>query len=241
MEAFLVIPGECVGLAAVIVCQEAFGINTHIKEVCRRFALDGYVALAPDMYHRSGKLLTYSYDDPRRREPFSALTNLGVESDINTALDFLTSLPQVDAARIGTVGFCVGGFMAFLAACRTRVATSVCFYGGGIVNHRVGLLLEPILPEAPRIAVPVLCLFGELDASIPSAEVEAIEKALTAQSLGHELVVYPGANHGFFCDERSSYKPDAASDAWQRTIQWLKRHLKVSSFRSPDVSDVSAR
>ncbi len=231
MGAFQVIPGNGPGLPAIVVCQEAFGVNTHIEEVCRRFAREGYVALAPDMYHRSGKFLTYAYDDPGRRQPFAALTNSGIESDINMALDHLAALPQVDVARIGVVGFCVGGFMAFLAACRTRVATAVCFYGGGIVNHREGLRLEPVLPEAPRIAVPVLCLFGELDTSIPPAEVEAIEKTLAAQSLGHQIVVYPGAGHGFFCDERGSYKPDAASDAWRRTVQWLEVRLKIPGSR----------
>lgn len=231
MGAFQVVPDDGSRMPAIVVCQEAFGVNTHIMEVCRRFAREGYVALAPDMYHRSGRLLTYAYDDPGRRQPFSVLTNSGMESDINLALDYLTALPQVDAARIGTVGFCVGGFMAFLAACRTRVATAVCFYGGGIVNSREGLRLEPVLPEAARIGVPVLCLFGELDASIPPPEVEAIKKSLASASRGHEVVIYPGAQHGFFCDERSSYKPDAAADAWRRTVNWLELRLKAQGSR----------
>jgi carboxymethylenebutenolidase len=235
MDAFQVIPEGDTPAPAVIIAQEAFGVNTHIKDVCRRFAREGYVALAPDMYHRTGRMLTFAYDNPKRREPFSALTNDGIESDVNAALAHLSDLPQADAARIGIVGFCVGGFMAFLAACRTDVATAVCFYGGGIVNRREGLKLEPLLSEADRIRVPVLCLFGEKDASIPLAEVEAIRNRLAMQPREHEVHVYPGAEHGFFCDERGSYKADAADDAWRRTVQWLELRLKaLASFPTED-------
>src|ERR687898_703845 len=86
MEAFQVIPKGASDAPAIIVAMEAFGVNTHIRDVCRRFAREGYVALAPDMYHRTGKMLTYAYDDPRRRDAFSALTNGGIETDVSAAL-----------------------------------------------------------------------------------------------------------------------------------------------------------
>ena len=235
MEAFEVTPAGVTDAPAVIVAMEAFGVNTHIREVCRRFAREGYVALAPDMYHRTGKMLTYAYDDPRRREPFAALTNAGIEADVNAALAHLARSPAVDGARVGIVGFCVGGFMAFLAACRTEVATAVCFYGGGIVNRREGLKLEPLLAEADRIRVPILCLFGEKDASIPPAEVDAIRARLAMQPREHAVHVYQGAEHGFFCDERASFKRDAADDAWRRTREWLELRLKaLASFPTED-------
>jgi carboxymethylenebutenolidase len=226
MDAFQVIP-EGKSLPGIVIAMEAFGVNSHIKEVCRRFAREGYAVIAPDFYHRTGKMLTYAYDDPKRREPFSALTNSGIESDINAALKHLGGLKEVDAGRVGIVGFCVGGFMAFLAACRTEVATAVCFYGGGIVNSREGLKLEPLLTESANIKVPVLCLFGEKDASIPMAEVDAVRSRLGMQPREHEVVVYPGAEHGFFCDERGSFKADAADDAWKRTVKWLELRLKA--------------
>jgi carboxymethylenebutenolidase len=226
MDAFQVIP-EGKSLPGIVIAMEAFGVNSHIKEVCRRFAREGYAVIAPDFYHRTGKMLTYAYDDPKRREPFSALTNGGIENDVNAALKHLGGVKEVDAGRVGIVGFCVGGFMAFLAACRTEVATAVCFYGGGIVNPREGLKLEPLLTEAANIKVPVLCLFGEKDASIPMAEVDAIRNRLGMQPREHEVVVYPGAEHGFFCDERGSFKADAADDAWKRTVKWLELRLKA--------------
>jgi carboxymethylenebutenolidase len=235
MKAFQVIPEGADRAPALIVAQEAFGVNGHIKEVCRRFAREGYVALAPDLYHRSGELLTYGYDDPARREPFSALTNAGITSDIEAALAHLATLPAADRNRAGIVGYCVGGFVAFLAACRTDVATAVCFYGGGIVNRREGLKLEPVLTEADMIKVPILCLFGEKDTSIPPEEVRAIEASLARQPREHEVVVYPGAGHGFFCDERAAYDRDAAEDAWRRTRAWLELRLKsLASFPTED-------
>ena len=227
MDAFLVKPEGLGSGPAVIVAMEAFGVNSHIKEVCRRLAREGYVVIAPDFYHRTGKMLTYAYEDPKRREAFSQLTNDGIEADVNAALAYLSALDQVDRGRIGIVGFCVGGFMAFLAACRTEVATAVCFYGGGIVNHREGLKLEPILGEADNMKAPVLMLFGEKDSSIPMSDVEAIRNRLGIQTREHEIVVYPGAEHGFNCDERASFHPEAAKDAWDRTILWLELRVKA--------------
>ena len=227
MDAFIVAPEGASAAPAVIVAMEAFGVNSHIKEICRRLAREGYVALAPDFYHRTGKMLTYAYEDPKRREPFSALTNDGIEADVNAALAHLKATDGVDGARIGIVGFCVGGFMAFLAACRTDVATAVCFYGGGIVNPREGLKLEPLLTEAANIKVPVLMLFGEKDSSIPISDVDAIRDRLGMQPRDHEVVVYPGAEHGFNCDERASFHAQASADAWARTTKWLELRLKA--------------
>lgn len=235
MKAFQAVPDGARRAPALIVAQEAFGVNGHIQALCRRYAQEGYVALAPDLYHRSGTLLTYGYDDPRRREPFSAMTNEGVTMDVEAALGYLRELPAADPGRIGIVGYCLGGFVAFLAACRTDVATAVCYYGGGIVNRREGLKLEPVLGEAEKMRVPVLCLFGDRDASIPMDEVEAIRERLGRQPREHEVVVYPGAGHGFACDERGSYDRDAAQDAWARTRAWLELRLKgLASFPTED-------
>jgi carboxymethylenebutenolidase len=235
MEAFQVLPRSASGAPALLVAQEAFGVNAHIEEVCRRFAREGYVTLAPDFYHRSGRRLTYGYDDPRRGEPFSALTNEGIESDLTAALAHLDGLPEADGGRVGVAGFCLGGFIAFLAACRTNVATAVCFYGGGIVNPREGLTLEPLLAEADNIRVPVLCFFGGRDTSIPMSEVRAIERRLGMQARAHEVVVYPEAEHGFFCNERASYDQAAAQDAWGRSVRWLELRLKtLAAFPTED-------
>ena len=211
---------------AVIVLQEAFGVDDHIRSVCRRLAREGYVAVAPELYHREGDGIVLGYDDFSRVRPhLAALDNGGVAADLNATLSALRSDPAVDGGRIGAVGFCAGGFAAFLAACRTDVAASVCFYGGGIARERPGMRLSPLLEEAEGIACPVLAFFGEQDASIPAADVGALGERLRALGKSFEIVVYPGAGHGFFNDARASYRAAAAVDAWQRTLEFFGKTI----------------
>ncbi|HKB69609.1 MAG TPA: dienelactone hydrolase family protein [Thermoanaerobaculia bacterium] len=226
MEAHRAAPPDGDRGPAVVVLQEAFGVDDHVRSVCRRFAREGYVALAPELYHREGSGRTFGYDDFAAVRPhLAALTNDGIASDIRAALGAVRADRSVDGARVAAVGFCAGGFAAFLAACRTDVAAAVCFYGGGIVRERPGMKLAPLLPEAAGVSCPVLAFFGAEDASIPAADVEAIGARLRALGKTFEIVSYPGAGHGFFNDERSSYRADAAVDAWQRTLDWLERRL----------------
>jgi carboxymethylenebutenolidase len=226
MEAHRAAPPDGEPSPAVVVLQEAFGVDDHIRSVCRRFARSGYVAIAPELYHREGAGRTFGYEDFAAVRPhLAALTNDGIASDLRAALAALRSDPAVDGARLAAVGFCAGGFAAFLAACRSDVAAAVCFYGGGIVRERPGMKIRPLLPEADRIACPLLALFGAEDASIPSEDVEAIGTRLRALGKPFEIVSYPGAGHGFFNDERASYRADAAVDAWRRTLEWLEQSL----------------
>lgn len=226
MEAHRAAPPDGERNPAIVVLQEAYGVDDHIRSICRRFAREGYVAIAPELYHREGPGRTFGDGDFAAARPhLAALGNDGVASDVRAALATLRSDPAVDGVRIAAVGFCAGGFAAFLAACRSDVATAVCFYGGGIARERPGMGLRPLLPEADRIACPVLAFFGAEDASIPAEDVEAIGTRLRALGKTFEIVTYPRAGHGFFNDERSSYRADAAVDAWQRTLEWLARRL----------------
>jgi carboxymethylenebutenolidase len=226
MEAHRASPPDGDPSPAVVVFQEAFGVDDHIRSVCRRFAREGYVAVAPELYHREGAGLTFPYDDFAVVRPrLAALTNDGIAADVRAVLARLRSDPAVDGERIAAVGFCAGGFAAFLAACRTDVAAAVCFYGGGIARERPGMKLRPLLPEAGGMACPVLAFFGTEDASISAADVEAVGARLRELGKTFEIVSYPAAGHGFFNDERPSYRADAAVDAWQRTLDWLERRL----------------
>lgn len=220
MDAFVADPGQ--GGPALLVIQEAFGVNDHIQDICRRLAAAGWLAVAPDLFHRSGKRLTYGYDEFQKIMPiFAALTNDALETDIRAALDWLRGR----ATRVGVVGFCMGGFSAFLAACRTDVDSAVCFYGGGIVHAREGLAMRPVLKEAVNMKCPVLLFFGGRDKSIPRDDVRTIEDALTRLDKKHEVVVYDDADHGFNCDRRASYHAPSAADAWRRTIDWFQKTL----------------
>ena len=227
MQAFVATPDGRPPWPAVVVLQEAFGVNGHIRDVCRRLANAGFVALAPELYHRDAAGVEVDYTDfPSARKYLAEVTNDGLTTDLRASLAHLRSSSSVDSAHVGVVGFCMGGFAAFLAACRTDAAAIVVLYGGGIIHARPGLKMAPLLEEANRISAPLLCIFGEKDTGIPLEHVEAIRTRLQDLGKTHEVVVYPEAGHGFLCLERASYHEAAATQAWQRLIDWFDRSLR---------------
>jgi carboxymethylenebutenolidase len=226
MDVHLVKPEGAGPFPGVVVVQEAFGVNAHVLDVCTRLAAAGYAALAPEIYHRRGAGIAVPYEVPApAMAELALLTNDGLEVDLAAALDRLRNEDGVDPARVGLVGFCVGGFAVFLGACRLDPGASVAFYGGGIVRPREGMLLEPVLDEADAIDAPLLCLFGAGDGGIPPADVEAIRARLAQVGSGCEVHVYEGAKHAFFNDMRPNFHAQAAADAWVRTLDWFGRYL----------------
>lgn len=218
--------GDGAAVGAVVVIQEAFGVNPHIEDVTRRFADAGYHAAAPHLFHRTGSP-SFGYEDfSLVMEHMGALTDDGMLSDVRTALDHLAGAGW-PAAKTGVVGFCMGGRTSFLVAGNVSIGAGVGFYGGGIVtgrNERMGSLLDLV----PTLKAPWLGLFGDEDQSIPVEDVERLRKELAEHApVDTEVVRYPGAEHGFHCDARPSYSPAAAADAWRRTLDWLHRHLAV--------------
>jgi carboxymethylenebutenolidase len=208
---------------AVVVIQEAFGVNEHIKDVTRRFAAAGYHAAAPSLFHRAGGG-TADYGDFGAVIPlYEGVSDDGVLADIDVTLDHLRQAGFSDSS-IGVVGFCFGGRVSFLVAARRTLGASVGFYGGGIVSkHALGF--EPLIGEVGDLKTPWLGLFGDADGSIPVEDVETLRTALQNAPVETEIVRYPNAEHGFHCDVRDSYHPEAAADGWQRTLAWFKAHL----------------
>jgi carboxymethylenebutenolidase len=218
MPCFVVRPVGDAPAPAVLVIQEAFGLNAHIKDVSRRIAGEGYVALAPDLYWRTGKGRTVGYDDLAEAiRLMQGLKDAEIVADVGSAIAHLERQPFVRADRIGITGFCMGGRVSYLAACELpdKIKATAPFYGGGIA---VG--------GTERLRAPVLAFFGEKDAFIPLASVKELEAALERHGKQAEVIVYPGAEHGFFCDERGSYQAAAAADAWERLRKFLALHLK---------------
>lgn len=202
---------------AVLVIQEAFGLNAHIKDVTQRIAGEGYVALAPDLYWRGGKGRSVAYDDLGEAiRIMQTLKDGEIVTDVGNAIAFLEKDESVRADRIGITGFCMGGRVSYLAACELpdKIKAAAPFYGGGI----------PI-DKTAKLKAPVLAFFGEKDAFIPLDFVEQLRREAAAQKKQVEVVVYPGADHGFFCNERASYNAKAAADAWQRLKTFLATHL----------------
>ncbi|HEY6866826.1 MAG TPA: dienelactone hydrolase family protein [Candidatus Eisenbacteria bacterium] len=227
MDAYVSRPDGAPRVPAVVVVQEAYGVNGHIRDVCDRFAREGYLAVAPELFHREGRGVEVPYSDMESAlRHLRVLTNEGLEMDLAAAFQHARSRSEVRPGEVGIVGFCVGGLAAFIAACRLAPDATVSFYGGGIARPRPQFKLQPVLREARGIRAPILCLFGAEDQGIPPEDVAAIRDALDGIQAAHEVVVYPGAGHAFFSDARPSYHAPSAADAWRRTLDWLGRHVR---------------
>jgi len=212
---------------AVIVVMEAFGLNAHIKDVSERIAREGYVAIAPDLFYRFGSPIVPYGDVPRAIAYIQRFDDAALMAELGVVIQHLKGRHEVRSDRIGIVGFCVGGRIAFLTACRhpAAIKVAVSFYGGGIAADT---------PSAPinladRIQCPVLCFFGEADKMIPMDQVRRLDETLKRLKKTAEVKVYKGAGHGFFCDDRASYDAGSAQNAWEMVRSWLAKYLKSSS------------
>ncbi|MFQ5915233.1 MAG: dienelactone hydrolase family protein [Nitrospinota bacterium] len=218
-------PGKHPGL---LVFEEIFGVNDHIQDVCRRFAGEGYAAFAVEHFHREKEVMTPYSDIAVGLEKKGRLKDAELAAEMRAAADYLKGLDGVNENRVGAIGYCMGGRLSYLAAAKLpELAACVVYYGGGIVSDD----LNENTPVAPvsltkDIPCPVLGHFAENDHSIPLDHVERIKKALGDAGKTHEVFVYEGTVHGFFCDVRDSYHPEAAKVSWGRTLAFLKKNLK---------------
>ena len=196
--------------AAVVVIQEIFGVNHHIRAVCDRLAGEGYVAIAPAIFDRVERNFQsgYSPDEVTVARKFIANPDwAAMLRDTQAAIDAVKTIGPV-----GIVGFCLGGSVAFAAATKlTGLSAAVGYYGGVIVRFA---------DDKPK--VPTQLHFGEKDAGIPLTDVETIR----AKRPDVEIHIYSGAQHGFHCDERASYDKASADMAWPRSLAFFARHLK---------------
>jgi carboxymethylenebutenolidase len=222
MDVYEVTPdGEPRG--AVIVIQEAFGVNDHIQDVTRRVAAAGYLGVAPALFHRAGGG-TAPYDDFSKVMPFfEGISDDGILVDVDATIAHLEA-SGFDRTRIGIVGFCFGGRVTFLTAVRRKLGAAVGFYGGGIVSSSP-LGLPALVEEAADLQTPWLGLFGDLDRGIPIDDVEVLRSRLGDAEVVADIVRYAEAEHGFHCDARDAYHEASAIDAWQRTLDWFATHL----------------
>ncbi|MEM1242426.1 MAG: dienelactone hydrolase family protein [Cyanobacteria bacterium P01_H01_bin.26] len=212
---------------AIIVLQEIFGVNGHIRDVTERLAREGYVALAPALYHRQapGFETGYTPEDVQVGRQYKVQTRADeLLGDIQATIDYARTLPQVRPGGVGCIGFCFGGYVAYLAATLQDTVAIASFYGAGIPDTAFGP--GPVaLARTPQITGTLHCFFGREDASIPAASVGQIRSALQQAHVDHQIFEYDGAGHGFFCDRRGSYNPDAAADAWEKVKQLFAEHL----------------
>ncbi|WP_369408239.1 dienelactone hydrolase family protein [Leptolyngbya ohadii] len=222
---------------AIIVIQEIFGVNSHIRDVTDRFAKLGYVAIAPAIYQRiaPGFETGYTPEDIQLGRKYKEQTRVDeLLSDIRSTIAYLSAKPNVDPDAIGCIGFCFGGLVVYLAATLPEIKATASFYGAGISNWSPGIgesSGKPTIAYTPEIKGTLYGFFGMEDPSIPPDHVDQIEAALQQSTIPHRIFRYANAQHGFFCDQRSSYQPEAAADAWNRVQELfssvLDNHAKA--------------
>ena len=223
METYEAKPKEGGAHPAVIVLMEAFGLNGHIKNVTERIAREGYVAIAPDLYHRETERVVPYAELQKAVGIMNRLQDPKMMDDVGAVIAHLKAQSYVKAGSIGVTGFCMGGRFTYLAAAHHNkdVKAAVAFYAGGVPMGN-----PSPLSRTGEINCPIYLFFGGKDPLIPAEHVAQINKALTDAHKTFMMKVYPEATHGFFCDERPSYHADAAKDAWEKFKSFFAQHLK---------------
>ena len=208
---------------AVLVVQEIFGVHEHIKDVCRRLAKLGYLAVAPELYARQGDVASLNEIDEIRKI-VAQVPDAQVMADLDAAVAWISSSRKGNPNKLGITGFCWGGRIVWLYAAQSaQVKAGVAWYGRlvGKANE-----LQPAHPldVAMALKAPVLGLYGGSDQGIPLETVEQMTKALRTADSRSEIVVYPETPHAFFADYRASYRKEAAEDGWGRLLAWFKQN-----------------
>ncbi|AFY38046.1 dienelactone hydrolase family protein [[Leptolyngbya] sp. PCC 7376] len=228
IDAYLAQPTTNELCPAVIVVQEIFGVNAHIREVTERVAALGYVAIAPAIYQRiaPGFETGYAPEDIKLGRQYKVQTKASeLLSDLQATVDYLYALPQVQQKGIGLIGFCFGGHVAYLGATLDAVKATASFYGAGIANWCPGEEEPTTIDRTADIDGEIYCFFGKEDTSIPMEQVKQIEAALQNNNIKHQIFIYDNAGHGFCCDRRASYEPTAAADAWEKACRLFEHVL----------------
>ncbi|OWP62275.1 dienelactone hydrolase [Hymenobacter amundsenii] len=213
--------GPAPGVAAapgIILFQEAFGVNAYIRSVADRLAAAGYVVVAPELFHRTAEPgQEFSYDDfPSVMAHYQAVTPETMTHDAQAAYDWLQGQPNVRPDRIGSLGFCLGGQVSFVANAVLPLSAGVSYYGGGL-HTRTAM--------APDLHAPHLFFWGGLDEHISPEHRQQVTAALDAAGQPYINTVISDADHGFHCDARGSYNPAAAAEAWALTLAFLQDKL----------------
>jgi len=223
MDCYVAQPKDGGSYPGIVVIQEAFGVNNHIKKVTERIAAEGYMAIAPDIFHREAENLIPYSDMPKAIATLQRVQDPKAMEDVGAAIAHLKSQSNVKAGSLGVIGFCMGGRLTYLTAAQhaNDIKAAVPYYGGGIPMGK-----PSPLSRTGEIKCPMYLFFGAKDQLIPMDQVGQINTELTTKKVNFQMKIYPEAGHGFFCDERGSYNEAAAKDAWEKTKSFFAQHLK---------------
>jgi carboxymethylenebutenolidase len=218
MRAYTAFPSSTGPVPGIILLQEAFGVNHHIRSVADRLAAAGYAVVAPELFHRTaapGLEIDYS-DFPSAAPHFQGITVEGLTADLQAAHGWLTAQALVQTDKIGSIGFCLGGRVSFLANAVLPLAAAVSYYGGGT---------QMLKDRASDLHATHLFFWGGLDTHIKKEHITEVTEALDAAQKPYINTVISYADHGFNCDERPSYQPEAAKEAWALTLAFFGEKL----------------
>jgi carboxymethylenebutenolidase len=214
-DAYLALPPAGRG-PGLLLLQEIFGVNPHIRGVAEQFALAGFTVLAPDLFWRQARRVELGYVGAEREQALALMRSVTREdavADMSASVAALRARPEC-GPHVGAIGYCMGGRLAYTAAALCNVDAAVAYYGGGIATQ---------LDLAPLIRCPVLFHHAERDASIPPEAVAAVQAAMAAAPAAAAFHLYPGAEHGFNCWARATYHPPSAALALGRSLEFLAR------------------
>jgi carboxymethylenebutenolidase len=223
IPAYRAMPAGGKNLATILVVQEIFGVHEHIKDVCRRFAKAGYLAIAPEMYFRQGDVSKLKDNKEIFAVVVSKVPDAQVMSDLDAALAWATKNGG-DNKRIGITGFCWGGRITWLYTAHNKnVKAGVAWYGR-LVGDSTAMTPKHPLDLVDQINAPVLGLYGGADAGIPNDTVDKMNAALKEKGKPSMIHLYPDTPHAFHADYRPSYRKEQAADGWKRATEWFKKH-----------------
>ena len=223
IPAYRAMPSQGRSFPVVLVVQEIFGVHEHIKDVCRRFARLGYLAIAPELYARQGDVSKLS-EIEEIRKVVSRVPDAQVMADLDAAVDWVKASGDGDVEKLGITGFCWGGRIVWLyAAHNPQLKAGVAWYGR-LAGNPSELQPKHPMDVAESLNAPVLGLYGGNDPGIPLDTIERMQASLKAANSASHIVVYPDTPHAFFADYRPSYRKQQAEDGWSRLREWLTQH-----------------
>jgi len=224
IPAYRAMPSKGRAFPVVVVVQEIFGVHEHIKDVCRRLAKLGYLAVAPELYARQGAVSKLTDVNDIITKVVSKVPDAQVMADLDATVAWVKESGEGNVEKLGVTGFCWGGRIVWLyAAHNPRAKAAVAWYGR-LVGKPSELQPKHPIDIAASLKVPVLGLYGGDDQGIPLDTVEQMRKALQEAGSPSEIVVYPNTPHGFYADYRASYRKEQAEDGWRRLQAWFKQH-----------------
>ena len=217
-------PAKGKGFAVVLVVQEIFGVHEHIRDLCRRLAKRGYLAVAPELYARQGNVATTTDIQEIIKNVVSKVPDAQVLADLDDAARWAASSQGGNAAKLGITGFCWGGRISWLYSAHNPDVKAAAAWYGRLVGPTDELHPRNPIDIAPSLKTPVLGLYGGQDQGITQDSIGQMRAALKAAGNPSEIIVYPDAGHAFNADYRPSYSQGPAEDGWKRMLEWFKRY-----------------